>query len=106
MKPLLEFYAQHRGRSIVLLQSSEYIRQESSQPRKNVQYKYCVSNYLGFIYAVIIWGWKRDKFFIQFQKSKGGKYSGKLIEIINNTRGGIVILNQSKKGNAAIGGQI
>ena len=28
------------------------------------------------------------------------------IEIINNTRGGIVILIQSKKGNAAIGGQI
>ena len=27
------------------------------------------------------------------------------IEIINNTRGGIVILVQSKKGNAAIGGQ-
>jgi hypothetical protein len=28
------------------------------------------------------------------------------IEIINNTRGGIVILIQLKKGNAAIGGQI
>ena len=28
------------------------------------------------------------------------------IEIINNTRGGIVILVQLKKGNAAIGGQI
>jgi hypothetical protein len=28
------------------------------------------------------------------------------IEIINNTRGGIVILIQFKKGNAAIGGQI
>ena len=27
------------------------------------------------------------------------------IEIINNTRGGIVISLQSKKGNAAIGGQ-
>jgi hypothetical protein len=28
-----------------------------------------------------------------------------IIEIINNTRGGIVILIQSKKGNAAIGGK-
>jgi hypothetical protein len=27
-----------------------------------------------------------------------------VMEIINNTRGGIVILIQSKKGNAAIGG--
>ena len=32
-------------------------------------------------------------------------YSFNIIEIINNTRGGIVILIQSKKGNAAIGGQ-
>jgi hypothetical protein len=29
-----------------------------------------------------------------------------IIEIINNTRGGIVILIQSKKGNAAIGGNL
>ena len=29
-----------------------------------------------------------------------------VIEIINNTRGGIVMLSQSKKGNAFIGGQI
>ena len=32
-------------------------------------------------------------------------YSFNIIEIINNIRGGIVILIQSKKGNAAIWGQ-
>jgi hypothetical protein len=48
---------------------------------------------------------EKSSYFYRVPVEDIGKFLMPTIEIINNTRGGIVILIQSKKGNVAIGGQ-